>query len=1213
MKRVLLFSLLFLLTVSWAAGEEFSSVWVGVPEEKPINIPDDLEQVFDIYKHRENALTRELPRQALLIAARDELGASTRDDMLFETAPEKAVKIEDASKIVPLTIIENSSASLFVLIPQVEKLSRNEYVAELKKRGVKPSLPDRPKNDDGKVPVSIMNSLRKMTLFDQYDAVRQIHKLIREKGDSPDRIRALVRGYLQLQLLTNSNFLDVHRVFQARAFLYQQRFKTKYGADDPETIYWDLAVRSLTHFFISADLKRKDLNKTKKQEFQQFEFLHLANIYSLYKTEELQKFENGPEKELALLLRYLLHEMSCTFYDSDTKDRRDLVNEICGKIPNCTRVSTEGFRSNTFEMLYLSGHLPFWKWNLKLIGPALQKMTEIPQNVLKQTNTLSSTEQLDLLLKTMKESVREQKDEEPSLEGLSVILRDEAFKTFYYIALGNKFHNGTPENFTDPLIEFNKKHPLFFMIDAFVTRDRKRNEKAFAEMGKVRYSLAKISQAAPMTHSAYYKSSNNSPQTVSPGFNACQFACPDNLRDFYWTLSWSERFQMLRFEFPKVISRFYHACSVSPLLCAKSLTYLEKQLSQKQIEDIKTRYAGYSNVFDALACNFIKTGNLDQWEKTLLEIPITLDSLLSLNKYYYYCNRTEDILNLTEKFLKTDESQKDLASYGAKMQAALSLLKEKPRNDLLQQYAEEAARCGSAWGLEIKANALRRNGQFTDSLKYFERLFQSYPESFSHRHLTIAYEFQTDQLEERLDEILLDDKEFSAKYKKKKDRYAPVTINEVMLACLISDRSWPQDLGPHPLENIGQWYSHPIAAWLAYFDLVKNKEDKKAAVWLDYLTLEGTLSPIGPVPKKWNSSETTDFFTFVPFARLIRKTISEKRSGAITEEEIRQLLNDVSSLEGFDTKRSTLLFLIGSYFEACGDRKRADEFYKRSLMIVHEIQDNLGTRSLALKKLRQSGFSQEDYQKMMFKENDPFNRIPPVFGTMNHFLYGAFPEYTNDPIRAAEKIKAKETMPEKIPESADKRHWRTAGTYRLNKVYFRNNVYDRSDENILWKIDDSFSISLLNDHLCFHEPNLGWRFCKGDFYLVNYGTKQTAQFLLGFYEDRMFAQIKIKHGELPSHPDNSLDQDSVRFEFVKIKNADSPTAAVSGKNADLKSKKIPTTDLLSGWIALLITPTALFIYGFALFLLFDLIIFIILYKKYLKKKNNFESGQKEKF
>ena len=68
-------------------------------------------------------------------------------------------------------------------------------------------------------------------MVDPLVAVRELHAAIRQDGESPARLGALVRGYAHLGVLNEYLWTSAHKVFKARAFLYAQRLI----AQDPDS------------------------------------------------------------------------------------------------------------------------------------------------------------------------------------------------------------------------------------------------------------------------------------------------------------------------------------------------------------------------------------------------------------------------------------------------------------------------------------------------------------------------------------------------------------------------------------------------------------------------------------------------------------------------------------------------------------------------------------------------------------------------------------------------------------------------------------------------------------------------------------------------------------------------------------------------------------------------------------------------------------------
>jgi hypothetical protein len=197
-------------------------------------------------QHIVNLLERELYRQALLIAARDELGLYTRDEVLRETVPQDIGDITD--RIATLRVdpdpktgeidleldasgqtqqASQSRTSLVKYIADVapeiakaEELSREQFPDWLRASGFDGSAVE---PSDAPAPDGIEQKLGDLSIIAQYDAVRSLHAAIRQNGQSPQLLGALVRGYANLGQITRFQWTAASDVFAARSLLYAQR------------------------------------------------------------------------------------------------------------------------------------------------------------------------------------------------------------------------------------------------------------------------------------------------------------------------------------------------------------------------------------------------------------------------------------------------------------------------------------------------------------------------------------------------------------------------------------------------------------------------------------------------------------------------------------------------------------------------------------------------------------------------------------------------------------------------------------------------------------------------------------------------------------------------------------------------------------------------------------------------------------------------------
>ena len=195
----------------------------------------------------EPLLARELLRQSVLIAARDEIGATTRDAVLEESPPTDAVALKpellasipegpghnhatlsfklfapDGKSIVELTPDHKTwHDHLEIALGVAEALSREEFPKAL--RGLHVTGQTHAADPVGEISTAAAQRLETLEITAQFAAVRLLHAEIRDHGASPKRLSALARAYANLSQLTALVWGASPKVFAARAMLYGQR------------------------------------------------------------------------------------------------------------------------------------------------------------------------------------------------------------------------------------------------------------------------------------------------------------------------------------------------------------------------------------------------------------------------------------------------------------------------------------------------------------------------------------------------------------------------------------------------------------------------------------------------------------------------------------------------------------------------------------------------------------------------------------------------------------------------------------------------------------------------------------------------------------------------------------------------------------------------------------------------------------------------------
>jgi tetratricopeptide (TPR) repeat protein len=287
----------------------------------------------DIPDHNEpnrlDMLPREMVRQAVLIAARDELGATTRDEVIDETP---AVAEEAASGTVEVVSfirdnrlreqirrIQNErieslfshetptatgrSLDLVKLSASAEALSRQEFPAILKGLGLagKPNVI----KAGAEVPQKVEDRLARPEFLEVFLAVRDLHATIRTDGESPARLGALARGYALLGVLSEFQWHPAHRAFKARALLYAQRLIAR-DPSGPSALWHRAFVLALIGRHRDA---LADLDRAKKVELKGApaipDWLDLVGAYCHYDPVVLAE-KGGRQAKLAKLLRMLV-------------------------------------------------------------------------------------------------------------------------------------------------------------------------------------------------------------------------------------------------------------------------------------------------------------------------------------------------------------------------------------------------------------------------------------------------------------------------------------------------------------------------------------------------------------------------------------------------------------------------------------------------------------------------------------------------------------------------------------------------------------------------------------------------------------------------------------------------------------------------------------------------------------------------------------------
>jgi tetratricopeptide (TPR) repeat protein len=302
-------------------------------------------------------LGRELARQALLIAAREELSCATRDEHLGQTLPKAdcieldllGVKGKD-SRFVLMKISPNETEAVGMedyktlegmrvspLVATFERFSRNEFVAHLRAAGVNGE--PRPWNEAAVVPAKVEQLMREMNFVSQWDAACRLHSVINRDGPSPNTISALSMAYANLGLLTEYHWNTAHNVFTARSLLYAQRLVIS-KRSPKQALLTRAYAYSLAGVFPAAVGDIENVKKTASEDpsdrGDKLDLTELLDAYCHFAVDDLkpEKFKSS-QFEVANLLQFLLYDFSL-----DSDHREEVGLEAIERMPHCYRIAS---------------------------------------------------------------------------------------------------------------------------------------------------------------------------------------------------------------------------------------------------------------------------------------------------------------------------------------------------------------------------------------------------------------------------------------------------------------------------------------------------------------------------------------------------------------------------------------------------------------------------------------------------------------------------------------------------------------------------------------------------------------------------------------------------------------------------------------------------------------------------------------------------------
>lgn len=685
-------------------------------------------------------LLRELVRQALLIAARDELGLATRDRALRETFPDKGsasfapVEVISASKAAsPVTIIvfrrQNGGIEelwkrtipvegnlVTRLAMACEELSRSEFPQVLRDAGYAGSANTWREQDP--VAPDVERALTRFNIIEQFATARRLHAEVREKGESPERLAALSRVYAHLGCLTDYYCSPAYKVFQARALLYSERLVARAG-QTPESFWTRGYVKALVgvHKMALFDLAAAERLR-KKTGAPAPAWGVAAERFCRFDRDGLEQLaQNEDVRPLVRLLQLMSTEFAGQF-PATARAAEGVLEET----PDCFRAMNTLAEAGPLGIKRAAAHSAFQAYRMYIYRSSarLPGLSRTVTDLAKQggDELVDDSDLRPRLIGALREAGRLDKDRaEPSLDLLAQLLQELSFVHCLRQIEFEHYTLSVPVDETVPTLEpFLRGHPYQPVLESFALSPPE---------ARVRYAdLVKTVDPLDLQLNDYriFQRLNRIDHRDWARLAGAAYRHVDSL--------YTDLIRALRRPGGDTFRRRFTNLLV--LTSPHSPTAVAHQINTKW-EDVKTqadewenRYDWSDEVLEALASRYQQLKRTDDAERCLkrrVEVAPEYDSYVDLANFYKEQGRRDEWREILERFLEQPSYGLDHARVRAMI--ANDYMDRQEWDDALP-YAREAAESWAAFGLLAAFRCYHGLEDWENAELYIRRLSERY-------------------------------------------------------------------------------------------------------------------------------------------------------------------------------------------------------------------------------------------------------------------------------------------------------------------------------------------------------------------------------------------------------------------------------------------------------------------------------------------------------
>lgn len=695
-------------------------------------------------------LSREIIRQAVLIAAREELSCLTRDEMLGEwvgveegvAPPIEVATTVYADHTVGITLFrrvgeaDDAKAEILwdeelyfpadnllePLVTELEALSRTKLAKALQAAGYKGERVEW--TPAGKLADDTEPLLAEMNFAAQFDAVRQVHQQIRKEGESPYRLAALVRGYANLGVLTETYWSPMSKVFKARALLYAQRLAARVP-DAPAVLWYRCYARALVgrHRAAVEDFDAAEALVAARRELGRESpplpgWAAAAAAFARFdrpKLDEIAKDESTAS--LVHLLKLLTVEKSGPAQVSEAAQR------LLEDTPDCYRAIEAVAGCQVFGLKRVGAalgphtaaeHLP----------QRLNKINGLPDRVKAANKKAKEAEGEKLvdarvaMIQTLRDTGGADADpQELSWSVLAFLVEELSFNhawreiSFLHHILNTE--SDARRKLYMPLVRQPERRLYFEALGD----DREQAADALTK-------LVETIDRANLTPAAEEMVDNFSFAGRQKEFQDLKRLTLRHGDDIYRDLEAAVRARAVNDRFDEV-RELYESCPNVPVAVA-AVARNDWEFHRQHAAMWEVRYPDVPEVLAAIADGYEADENFDGAERCLRQaIRVSPDSAtyFQLARMLYKMDRHDDWRKLLEEFLKTP-------NYGlehARVNHDIALyLMDRREWDEARPYADKAAESGAGWGLQVAAGCAEARGDWELAERYYRAMSTRY-------------------------------------------------------------------------------------------------------------------------------------------------------------------------------------------------------------------------------------------------------------------------------------------------------------------------------------------------------------------------------------------------------------------------------------------------------------------------------------------------------